>query len=103
MVVNCVNHCGPPAQPASTALPASARVAAVTSPEYRFDLPRRRAQDGVHMPQSQSSGRYDQHPEYHGRFAGIDARPRPFQQPIPLVAGGHSAPAYRRAVARAHG
>ncbi len=49
--------------------------------------PRRRAQDGVHMPRSQSSGGYDQHPEYHGRFAGIDARPRPLQQPIPLVAG----------------
>ena len=49
---------------------------------------------------------YDEHPEYHGRFAdfaGIDARPRPLQQPVPLVAGGHSAPAYRRAVARAHG
>ena len=49
---------------------------------------------------------YDEHPEYHGRFAdfaGIDARPRPLQQPIPLVVGGHSAPAYRRAVARAHG
>jgi probable F420-dependent oxidoreductase len=49
---------------------------------------------------------YDEHPEYHGRFAdfaGIDARPRPFQQPIPLVAAGHSPPAYRRAVARAHG
>ena len=49
---------------------------------------------------------YDHHPAYHGRFAdfaGIDARPRPLQQPIPLVVGGASAPAYRRAVARAHG
>ena len=49
---------------------------------------------------------YDEHPEYHGRFAdfgGVDAHPRPVQQPIPLIAGGHSAPAYRRAVARAHG
>lgn len=49
---------------------------------------------------------YDAHPEYHGRFvdfAGIDAHPRPAQQPIPLVVGGHSPPAYRRAVARAHG
>src|SRR6201982_3420020 len=46
---------------------------------------------------------YDQHPAYHGRFAafsGIDAYPRPGQQPIPLIVGGHSAPAYRRAVAR---
>jgi len=49
---------------------------------------------------------YDDHPEYHGRFvdfAGVDAYPRPVQRPIPLVIGGHSPPAYRRAVARAHG
>ena len=49
---------------------------------------------------------YDQHPAYHGRFAdfaGIDAHPRPLQRPVPLVVGGESGPAYRRAVARAHG
>jgi probable F420-dependent oxidoreductase len=49
---------------------------------------------------------YDEHPEYHGKFAdfaGVDAHPRPVQQPIPLIAGGHSGPAYRRAIARAHG
>jgi probable F420-dependent oxidoreductase len=49
---------------------------------------------------------YDRHPAFHGRFAdfaGIDAYPRPLQQPIPLIIGGHTAPAYRRAVARAHG
>jgi alkanesulfonate monooxygenase SsuD/methylene tetrahydromethanopterin reductase-like flavin-dependent oxidoreductase (luciferase family) len=49
---------------------------------------------------------YSEHPAYQGRFAsfsGVDARPRPVQQPIPLVVGGHSAPAYRRAMARAHG
>jgi len=49
---------------------------------------------------------YDDHPEYHGRFVdfgGIDAHPRPAQQPIPLVVAGHSPPAYRRAVARAQG
>jgi len=49
---------------------------------------------------------YSEHPEYHGTFvdfAGIDAHPRPVQQPIPLVVGGHSPPAYRRAVGRAHG
>jgi probable F420-dependent oxidoreductase len=49
---------------------------------------------------------YDARPAYHGRFAdfaGIDAYPRPLQQPIPLVVGGNSGPAYRRAVARAHG
>jgi probable F420-dependent oxidoreductase len=49
---------------------------------------------------------YDEHPEYHGRFAdfaNVDAHPRPLQQPIPLVVGGHTPPAYRRAVQRAHG
>jgi probable F420-dependent oxidoreductase len=49
---------------------------------------------------------YDEHPEYHGTFvdfAGVDAYPRPVQQPIPLVVGGHTPPAYRRAVARGHG
>lgn len=48
----------------------------------------------------------DEHPEYHGRFvdfAGVDAHPRPQQQPIPIIVGGHSAPAYRRAVSRGHG
>src|SRR5256714_1422528 len=49
---------------------------------------------------------YDEHPEYHGRFTGfggVDAYPRPVQQPVPLIVGGHRGPAYRRAVARAHG
>jgi probable F420-dependent oxidoreductase len=49
---------------------------------------------------------YDDHPAYDGRFvgfSGVDAHPRPVQQPIPLVVGGHTAPAYRRAVSRAHG
>jgi probable F420-dependent oxidoreductase len=49
---------------------------------------------------------YEDHPEYHGRFvdfSGIDAYPRPVQQPIPVVVGGHSPPAYRRAVARGQG
>ena len=49
---------------------------------------------------------YEEHPAYHGRFvdfAGVDAHPRPVQQPIPVVIGGHTAPAYRRAAARAHG
>src|SRR6201990_2606486 len=42
---------------------------------------------------------YDEHPEFRGRFAGfggVDAYPRPVQRPIPLIVGGHSAPAYRR-------
>src|SRR5262249_16904141 len=49
---------------------------------------------------------YDEHPEYHGRFVDfdhIDSHPRPLQDPVRVVVGGHSAPAYRRAVARAHG
>src|SRR2546429_6635448 len=49
---------------------------------------------------------YDEHPEFRGRFPGFGGReayPRPVQRPIPLIVGGHSAPAYRRAVARAHG
>lgn len=49
---------------------------------------------------------YDEHPEFHGRFAdfsGVDAHPRPVQRPIPIIVGGHSRPAYRRAVAHGHG
>jgi len=49
---------------------------------------------------------YDDHPEHHGvtmDFAGIDAHPRPVQRPIPIVVGGHSASAYRRAVRRGNG
>jgi probable F420-dependent oxidoreductase len=49
---------------------------------------------------------HDEHPRFDGRFAnfaGVDAYPRPVQRPVPIVIGGHSAPAYRRAVARGHG
>ncbi|HSS12082.1 MAG TPA: LLM class F420-dependent oxidoreductase [Acidimicrobiales bacterium] len=49
---------------------------------------------------------YAEHPEYHGRFAdfaGVDAHPRPVQQPVPLVIGGHTPAAYRRAVTQGHG
>jgi alkanesulfonate monooxygenase SsuD/methylene tetrahydromethanopterin reductase-like flavin-dependent oxidoreductase (luciferase family) len=49
---------------------------------------------------------YDDHPEFHGRFgdfAGVDAHPRPVQRPIPIVVGGHQAPAFRRAVERGAG
>jgi probable F420-dependent oxidoreductase len=45
-------------------------------------------------------------PAYHGRFvdfAGIDAHPRPVQQPIPIIMGGGTPPAFRRAVERGHG
>lgn len=49
---------------------------------------------------------YDEHPEFHGRFAdfaGVNAYPRPVQQPIPIVIGGHTRRAYRRAVERGQG
>ncbi len=49
---------------------------------------------------------YDERPEHHGRyadFAGVDAHPRPVQRPVPLVVGGHSPAAFRRAVRRAQG
>jgi probable F420-dependent oxidoreductase len=49
---------------------------------------------------------YDEHPEFHGDFAdfaGIDAYPRPVQRPLPVVIGGHTPRAYRRAIARGHG
>ena len=49
---------------------------------------------------------YDEHPEFHGRFAdfgGVDAYPRPAQRPVPIVIGGHTQVAYHRAVARGHG
>lgn len=45
-------------------------------------------------------------PAYAGRFvsyANIQSRPQPVQSPIPIVIGGHSPEAFRRAVAHAHG
>ncbi len=46
-------------------------------------------------------------PGFDGRyfsFGGVNAYPRPVQQPTPtLVVGGRSAAAYRRAVEQAHG
>lgn len=48
-----------------------------------------------------------QQPRFEGRwtaFAGVQARPRPVQQPAPpVVMGGHSPQAYRRAVEHANG
>jgi probable F420-dependent oxidoreductase len=49
---------------------------------------------------------YDDRPEFHGEFAefeGVDAHPRPAQRPVPIVIGGHSQSAYRRAVREGHG
>jgi probable F420-dependent oxidoreductase len=48
----------------------------------------------------------DEQPEFHGRFAdfeGVDAHPRPVQRPLPVVVGGHTAAAFRRAARHADG
>ena len=45
-------------------------------------------------------------PSYSGRFvkySGIQARPQPLQQPIPIVIGGRSPAAFRRTIRHAHG
>jgi probable F420-dependent oxidoreductase len=45
-------------------------------------------------------------PSYHGEyvaFGGVQAMPRPVQAPIPVVVGGRTPPAYRRAVAQGQG
>ena len=36
-------------------------------------------------------------------FEGVQAMPRPVQSPVPIVVGGRTPPAYRRAVTQAHG
>jgi probable F420-dependent oxidoreductase len=48
----------------------------------------------------------DDAPAYHGEFvdfAGVDAHPRPVQRPLPVVVGGHSERAFRRAARHADG
>ena len=45
-------------------------------------------------------------PSYKGpyvSFDGVQAMPRPVQTPVPIVVGGRTAPAYRRAVTQGHG
>jgi probable F420-dependent oxidoreductase len=45
-------------------------------------------------------------PEHHGRFAdfsGVDAHPRPVQEPVPVIVGGHTQAAFRRAVEKGDG
>jgi alkanesulfonate monooxygenase SsuD/methylene tetrahydromethanopterin reductase-like flavin-dependent oxidoreductase (luciferase family) len=45
-------------------------------------------------------------PTFRGRhvdFGGIDAHPRPVQRPLPVVIGGHSVAAHRRAVRQGDG
>jgi probable F420-dependent oxidoreductase len=44
---------------------------------------------------------YDENPVFHGDhvdFEGVDAHPRPLQRPVPVVIGGHSRAAHRRAL-----
>jgi hypothetical protein len=36
-------------------------------------------------------------------FEGVQAMPRPVQAPVPIVVGGGTPPAYRRAVSQGHG
>jgi probable F420-dependent oxidoreductase len=48
----------------------------------------------------------DEHPRFQGRFVafdGVDAHPRPVRRPLPVLVGGHSPAALRRAVARGNG
>ena len=45
-------------------------------------------------------------PSYRGRyvsFEGVQAMPRPVQTPVPIVVGGRTAPAFRRAVTQGQG
>lgn len=45
-------------------------------------------------------------PSYRGpyvSFDGVQAMPRPVQTPVPIVVGGRTPPAYRRAVTQGHG
>jgi probable F420-dependent oxidoreductase len=49
---------------------------------------------------------YDDRPGFAGKhvsFRDVDAHPRPVQQPVPVVVGGESRAAFRRAVTCAHG
>ncbi len=48
----------------------------------------------------------EEEPAYRGRhvaFEGVDAYPRPLQRPLPVVVGGHSRAAHRRAARAADG
>jgi probable F420-dependent oxidoreductase len=49
---------------------------------------------------------HDEAPAFDGRyasFAGVDAHPRPVQRPLPIVVGGHTEAAFRRAARHAEG
>jgi probable F420-dependent oxidoreductase len=48
----------------------------------------------------------EERPSFEGefvRFGGIDAHPRPVQRPLPVVIGGHTDAAHRRAARSGHG
>jgi len=45
-------------------------------------------------------------PQYQGRyvsFSGVQARPRPVQRPMPIIVGGRTPAAFRRAIEQGHG
>jgi probable F420-dependent oxidoreductase len=49
---------------------------------------------------------HDEAPAFQGRYAsfeGVDAHPRPLQRPLPIVVGGHTEAAFRRAARHADG
>jgi probable F420-dependent oxidoreductase len=49
---------------------------------------------------------HDEEPSFdgsHANFSGVDAHPRPIQRPVPVVVGGESSAAFRRAVRHADG
>lgn len=67
--------------------------------------PERRGLRTEEYLQAISSLWYDDKPAFHGMFVdfdGVDAHPRPVQRPVPVVLGGHSAAARRRAAVHAH-
>ena len=48
----------------------------------------------------------EERPSFEGefvRFSGVNAHPRPIQRPLPVVIGGHSRAAHRRAARSGHG
>jgi probable F420-dependent oxidoreductase len=63
----------------------------------------RRAEEYLHAMRAMWSS---PEPAFHGSFvdfSGIDAHPRPLQQPVPVVMGGHSPAAHDRAMRLADG
>lgn len=68
--------------------------------------PAKRAERALEYLAAMRSLWYDERPAFHGSyvdFEGVDAHPRPLQRPIPVVMGGHSKAAHRRAAEHADG